>query len=54
MDELQLLMGEKQRLFFIFCFVLHGVMAVWIDTGLCAAAGKLPTAESGPRRTTVR
>ena len=54
MDELQLLMGEKQRLFFIFCFVFHRDVALWIDTGLCAAAGKLPSAESGPRRTTFR
>ena len=53
MDELQLLMG-KNRLFFIFCFVFHGDVAVWIDTRLCAAAGRLPSAESGPRRTTFR
>lgn len=38
---------EKQRLFLIFFFVLHGDLAVWIDTGLSAAAGRPPTLPSG-------
>jgi len=46
LDELKLLFGKKQGLFFICCFVLHGDMAVWINTGLCAAAGRLPAPQS--------
>ena len=53
LDELQLLLG-KNGLFFICCFVLHGDVAVWINTGLCAAAGRLPAPQSGQRHRTFR
>ena len=46
LDELQLLLGKKQGLSFICCFVLHGDVAVLINTGLCAAAGRLPAPQS--------
>jgi len=42
--------GKKQGLFFICCFVLHGDVAVLINTGLCAAAGRLPAPQSSGQR----
>ncbi len=44
LDELHLLVGKKK--IFIFCFMLHGDVAVWIDTRLCAAAGRLHILQS--------
>ena len=53
MYELQVLL-RKNRLFIIFWFVLHGDVAVWINPGLCAAAGRLSNRQSGPRHETLR
>ncbi len=47
LDILQLLLG-KNRPFFIFCFLsITETKPVWTDTRLCAAAGRLPTLQSG-------
>lgn len=42
LDELQLLMSGD-RLFFIFCIMFHGDMAMQTHSGFCAAAGWFPT-----------
>ncbi|XP_044023308.1 uncharacterized protein LOC122862117 [Siniperca chuatsi] len=51
LDELQLLV---RRLIFIFCFMFHRDMAVWSNTGLCTAFGRLPTLQSRLRHRTFQ
>ncbi len=46
--------GEKQKRFLIFRFMFHGDTAVWIDTGLCVAVGRLTTLQSQSGNITFR